>query len=227
MEQGNQALEITRGTVETGTDDEVNNDVNKCARRGCTLAPKDDANYCDEHHEDQKRRQRECMARKREQWGADGKCPSCGGNRGAARLCARCAASAGRLGVNNRVNNHAERIKARTVVSRSESDGFQRTRYHGGKKGAPSIDAQDEFERKIIKRGIERYLDACTWLAGDGKTASKDERDAARLAALGQLDLATRAADDILDRNRYQQKRDAAHQRAIAARGREIVKSGR
>lgn len=214
----------------------VNSDVKTCSRRGCPkpanglLSP----DLCDDHHEDQKRYQRECMARKREQWDADGMCTRCGGKRSKTGVhCVRCKVSLGRLaGVKNDVKNPAR--SSRDYV---ETDGYARSRGHGrAKRGAPSLDDQDEFERRIVDTGVRRYLDACKYLASDaGKALAPADREAARMAAFGQLALATRAADDILDRNRYgaklakqeQKARGDRYRRDITATAREIAKTGR
>lgn len=227
-EERNPDPEISRVTVIV-EDVETDVETRTCARRGCLARPDDDSEFCPGHAEDQRRYNAQYMSRKRDEWRAAGKCTRCGGKRtGSRETCLKCRVELGRLDVETDVENHAERVAARLVAARDEHDGFLRKRFKGGKRGAPGIDEQDEFERKIVEQAIERYVVACKWLSSaEGKRSPKEDREQARLAALGQLALAVRAADEILDRNRYVEKRDKAQQRKLVATAREIAKSGR
>jgi hypothetical protein len=164
-----------------------------------------------------------CLKRKRHQGGA---------------LCVGCLATGGRLVVNKFVNKRGPRL----VTEVDAHDGFTRTRYRGGKRGAPGIDEQDEFERRIVRDSVKRYLDASDYLSSpDGKALPRAEREAVRAAGLGQLNLAARAADDILERNRWgkrvaaeaakreaeREKKHERKQRELAKLAGEFAKSGR
>lgn len=208
-----------------------------CVRSGCRRSAGDASDFCDEHHGAQLRYHREYMQRRRLEWRRAGLCTECGGNRKVdSKWCARCLIRHGKLAVKSHgENKRTERVAARIEVSRSESDGFLRKRFKGGKRGAPGIDEQDEFERRIVESAVKRYLDGAAFLSSDqGKALSQVERESARVSALGQLALAVRAAEDILERNRYtrrlakeRERRDAERQRSLARTAREFAKSGR
>jgi len=96
-----------------------------------------------------------------------------------------------------------------------------RIRLRGGKRGAPSIDDCDDFDRKILDTGIERYREGVAYLASpEGKALTDADRDAARMAALGQLTLALRAGEEIVERHRYHKRRDAEQAKVRQARER-------
>lgn len=218
--------------------------IGTCVRRGCNDDCADDSDYCAPHRDEQRDYNAEHMRRKRAEWDAADACMRCGSPRRkkGSRECVACLLKRGKLGVSQRVENKGDRLTSRLIPWENSPHNAGRLRLRGGKRGAPGIDEQDEFERKIVQAGIERYLKACEFLtSADGKAMLPADRDAARMAALGQLALASRAADDILDRNRYGQRlaraddrrtkdryeRDAKNQARLARLAAEFAKTGR
>lgn len=225
------------------SDEEVTTDGNtyyerkaegRCVYPGCPRQASDESVLCPEHRDDARARTRKSQKRIRAERRAADLCPRCGEKAKGDYMCVRCKVKYGRTkrartgGDDNREHN---RIADRLIPWENSPHNAGRLRLRGGKRGAPNIDAQDEFERKIVKTAIARYAEACDMLASDdGKAMLPRDRDAARMAALGQLALAVRAAEDILDRNRYEQKlQKAKYDRSagLSRTAREIAKSGR
>lgn len=253
MHDGNPGLEISCVTVTalSGVDDSVDSyDERKasgrCTYYGCPEPAADDCLLCPAHRDEQRARNRSYAAGLRAKRRKNKLCTWCGAPipsrllpPGSAKTasCVACRLARGRAarGVDKSVDRHSALLASRTEHVADATDGYARKRFRGGKRGAPSRDESDAFERKIIADAVRRYLDACTYLVSEGSAGmAPSEREAARMAALGQLDLAVRAADEILDRNRYAQRKQAAAEkrerqrdRELRARAREIVKSGR
>jgi len=215
---------VTVGSVEQHVENR------ECRRRGCHDAPLDDSEFCQAHADAQRRYNAAHMARKRQRWAREKRCTNCGAPRRkpGSMWCIRCVVRDSRIKLAS-VDRHVENRTSRDYV---ETDGYARTRFHGqAKRGAPGIDEQDAFERRIIKQciaNLQRYLDTAEWLTtAEGKQTPTSDRNETRMAALGQLSLAVRAGDDVLERNRYEQKRDQERQRKLARTAREIAKTGR
>ncbi len=219
---------------------DVNENVEnrECSRRGCSDPAADDSELCESHADDQRRYQREYMARQRKAWDDAKRCNRCGAERRAqnSHWCAGCLITTGKA-PRPVVKQNVENRVSRDYV---EVDGYARTRGHGqGKRGAPSIDDCDDFDRKVMDDGMRRYRDGMEYLASEaGKALCRADRDKARMAALGQLDLALRAGEEITERHRYRDKLAKAEQRKtddrikererkLAGLAREIAKSGR
>lgn len=235
LQASNRPDEITGDTVEavtatgktTGYYDRKA--VGQCVYPRCPEEACVDSVLCEGHRADKRNRTRRSQNALRKARRRAGLCPRCGERAGEDYMCSVCRVRYARIrrgGDGKREDNSTDRT---TRTSAGESDGYARTRFHGqARKGAPGIDEQDQFERKIVDSAVRRYLAASEWLASpQGKQASREERDATRMEALHQLELATKAADDILERNRYQQKRERVQQAKLSKTAREIAKSGR
>lgn len=233
MEQGNQAGGITCVTVEKVTASGKATGYHErkaeglCTYPGCPSDAADDNTLCPTHRDEKRERDRESQNARRAERRAAGLCPRCGDVETSDYMCPACRVRYGRTARARRGGDSNREGKSRDHLI--EADGYQRQRYYGrAKKGAPSLDEQDEFERRIIRASIERYLKASDFLSSAAaRELPKDERAAMRLEALSQLSLATRAADDVLDRHRFAEKKLAAQQRSLAQTAAKIAKSGR
>lgn len=94
----------------------------------------------------------------------------------------------------------------RLVTSRSEADGFLRTRFHGQpRKGTPSVLTQDTMDVRIAKRSLDRALEYLERAAQEGRPSF--ERDELHRTALGLLGNAGRAVDEVVLRPHHALRR--------------------
>lgn len=221
-------------------DENVEN-ARRCTKRGCVSPAEEDSELCPDHHARDNASKRRYAKRRRKEAEAKGLCSRCWRYKAVkgARNCPSCMIEVG--GIKRRlVDRNVENRRPSTSRDYVEVDGYARTRGHGqGKRGAPSIDDCDDFDRKVMDQGMQRYRDGMAYLATEeGKALPRLDREAARMAALGQLDLALRAGDEITARHKLHDKRAKAEgkrvedrtrdrERRLAGLAREIAKSGR
>lgn len=197
---------------------DVNDDVNpRCTRAGCTRAGNGQISpdLCDEHHEDQKRRQRECMARKREKWDAEKLCTRCGGVRYQGRVwCRMCLRSLGRIesgDVNTDVDKAARVAAATRVDVTVEKSGTKRrVRFHGqgkrGRRAGSDIDREDLADcEKALRLGTEGMAYAAQLDKADPSVRiPKVQRDDVKAQALARLVEAGRWIAEVVRRHGYE-----------------------
>lgn len=174
-----------------------------CTR--CGQPATEDSRFCEQHHADELRYQKKAKKRLRRSRRKAGLCAFCP-RKSKTYRCAKCRIqsiglkSGVRIGVQN-WEAKLERIRARTATG---DDG--RVRYHGQtRRGRQSVGSLDEQDIDAVIHECGKALEGLR-LARDAKHAElpRIQRKEAEHAALGFLYLATRLADEVLDRNRFE-----------------------
>lgn len=206
-------------TIDRFIVDDVNQRVNnredlqiagRCTRAYCPLESNGESDYCDEHHEDQKRRQRECMARRRERWEAEKKCTRCGGVRYHGRVwCFTCLRSFDRVppvaNVNNDVNKQGHRLD---LEQSPDGKPRLRRRYHGrGSRGRPSAESLDATDIKQARRDVDHGIEGLAYFRSDAVQAMpRIQRLDVRDAAVARIVSAARWLVEVARRNGWDGK---------------------
>jgi hypothetical protein len=171
----------------------------KCGRRRCELPPKDGSEFCDGHHEEQKRRQTASMKTLRATRKRRGLCGCGRPRRGRSRLCAVCLKRLGglRSGLVNSPVNKASRIAAATVV-----DKEGRTRYLGRqKRGAPTSGSVDRADLELAATELIAALDGVAlYEAAKSQQLPRAQREDLRQAYVARAFAGARAALDVCRR---------------------------
>lgn len=191
----------------------VNSDVNKCDRCDKPADGEASPDLCTEHRKDQRRRQRESMQRKRDEWDAAGKCTRCGGVRFRDRKwCRMCLLGRGLVDpsvLNNDVNNG----RWAEVVEQSP-DGVPRARrrFAGqGKRGRRSIESMDTEDLAEAFRDLSHGIDGMKHAASDEvQQKPKIQRDDVKDQALAKLVSAGRWIVEVIKRHGYEIPFDVA-----------------
>lgn len=177
----------------------------RCTREGCPREA-DDSNLCDVCGPVVRAQNRQAVAARRERRRDEGRCRECGAKADGCR-CVDCQIKLGVVAKSAlaRIIADGHRVVTRApLVTTVERDGRYpegrvRTRYRGGqgRRGAPSrtaIDASDvALALACLRRAHEKLEQLCN-------VADKRERAAARADAMGQVALAGRMIDEVMDR---------------------------
>jgi uncharacterized protein YwbE len=131
----------------------------RCSRPARRDASGDiDSEFCERHHDDQRRYHKSYMERRREMWDAAGWCMSCGDPYRApdSRWCCVCLVKRGRTGVKVDGENKRDRIAANTT-ERTTASNLGRTHYHGhGKRGRVSNGQLDDLDLDDATKRLKR-----------------------------------------------------------------------
>jgi hypothetical protein len=184
----------------------------RCTREGC---PREagDSNLCDQCGQVVRAQNRQAVAARRERRRDAGRCRECGAKADGCR-CVDCQIKLGVIAKSAlaRILADGHRVVTRqTLATTIEKDprypdGRTRTRYRGGqgRRGAPDrlrvLAADLDLTIASLRRAREKLDEAC------GLT-DKRERKAKEAAAMGQVALAGRMIDEVMDRAGTEAKR--------------------
>jgi hypothetical protein len=179
----------------------------RCTRRGCKAMAAPDSGMCETCGPVQRARVRSADKTRRDAARDAGQCRDCGAKSDTCR-CVDCQIRFGRVAkrtLARLIVDSERKANHPALVTTIERDGRYpsgriRTRYRGGqgRRGAPSraaIDAADvALALACLRRAHEKLEQLCN-------VADKRERTAARAEAMGQVALAGRMIDEVLDRS--------------------------
>lgn len=171
-----------------------------CTRCGARPAS-EDANLCPKCRRRIARIKRVSDKRRRTARAAKQQCVDCG-RRSDTYRCTACSIRQGRL----RGTSGADRGEVQGDGIRREVDGYDRRRFHGrSRRGAPTKTATDAFDLKIAMASLVRAQAGCTAIGARTDLPAGD-RDAAEMAWLDQLAMASRSIEEVLERRQYQRR---------------------
>lgn len=190
-------------------------EIRRCTRRGCKRGALEDSEFCRKHEDDQRRYNREYMARRRAEWDAENRCTNCGAEKRkpGSKWCSACLiryTNPKKSSVKSYVEINAggtrrSRVAAATLV-RFETDGFKRSRYLGRqKRGAPSLEDRDRRDHADIQRVLARYGELLDEAYGpEYRVMSRVQQEATRRAAHAGLALVVRLGMEALAQYGYE-----------------------
>lgn len=200
--------------MDVSSDYQQRKEAGRCTYPGCEQDAAEDSSLCGEHRDAQRHRVKLAMRRRRKDWKAKKLCVRCGRRRspGSSWGCPKCLVQTGRAvttGV-NKSTRIAARVAARTeAVDEHVADGYRRKRFRGqdrrGRQTNQQIDEQD------LDDAIERLRRAKAGLAlarsPEVQQLPRIQREEAKREALSQADHGLRFVEDVLERNRYNQRK--------------------
>jgi len=177
----------------------------ECVRSGCSK-PAEDSDYCVEHHEDTKARQREWMRARRAKAKLKKLCSRCAKRqrRGRSAYCATCLIQQARrrkLHVTRDVDKSA-RVASRMIAWENSPQNAGRIRLRGGDRGRPTIEAENRLDVEDVQKNVVAAVDAIA-LADSTEIAALPpiQRQDVRRAAAHHWLLIAREALVIAKRN--------------------------
>lgn len=205
-------------------------EIRRCDRRGCQRAAADDSEKCAKHAEDQRRYQREYMARQRETWEKKRRCTRCGGKRAPkSKWCGGCLVKNERVhhsAVKSHVENRRDRIRARLIPWENSPQNAGRVRLRGGKRGAPSVEQLDGVDLRYARRDFDHGVEGLAYFrTPEVQSMGGMQRDDVKREALAKLAEARGWINDILRRHKHEEievgdeKEDEPMPPAAAMRG--------